>query len=68
MLADPKPVIQVASLAESSVVIAVKPWVAVLDFVAVAGELNLSLVDELRRRDISIPFPQREVRLLKDAA
>ena len=68
VLADPKPVIQVVSLAESAVVIAVKPWVAVLDFVAASGELNLSLVEELRRRNISIPFPQREVRLIEDAA
>jgi small-conductance mechanosensitive channel len=50
------------------VVIAVKPWVAVLDFVAAAGELNLSLVEELRRRNISIPYPQREVRLIENAA
>ena len=34
---------------------------------AVAGELNLSLVEELRRRAINIPYPQREVRLLKEA-
>ncbi len=68
VLADPKPVIQVTSLAESAVVIAVRPWVAVLDFVQAAGELNLSLVEELRRRNISIPFPQREVRLIEDAA
>ena len=68
VLADPKPVIQVVSLAESAVVIAVKPWVAVLDFVAAAGELNLSLVEELRRRNISIPYPQREVRLIENAA
>ncbi len=31
---------------------------------AVAGELNLSLVEELRRRGIVIPYPQREVRLI----
>ena len=68
VLADPKPVIQVVSLAESAVVIAVKPWVAVLDFVAAAGELNLSLVEELRRRNISSPYPQREVRLIENAA
>jgi small conductance mechanosensitive channel len=67
VLADPPPVIQVQSLADSGVSIAVKPWTAVTDFGPVAGELNLSLVEELRRRDISIPYPQREVRLLKEA-
>jgi small conductance mechanosensitive channel len=68
VLADPKPVVQVVELADSAVIIAVKPWVAVLDFVAAAGEINLSLVEELRRRNVSIPFPQREVRLIGDAA
>jgi len=68
VLADPPPVIQVLSLADSAVVIAIKPWVAVTDFVSAPGELNQSLVEELRRRDISIPFPQYDVRLVKDAA
>jgi small-conductance mechanosensitive channel len=46
----------------------VKPWVAVTDYGPAAGEINLSLVEELRKREISIPYPQREIRLLKDAA
>jgi small conductance mechanosensitive channel len=68
VLQDPKPVIQVVNLADSAIVIAVKPWVAVTDFGPVAGEINLSLVEELRKREIGIPYPQREVRLLKEAA
>ena len=64
VLKDPKPVIQVVNLADSAIVIAVKPWVAVTDFGPVAGEINLSLVEELRKRNISIPYPQREVRLI----
>jgi hypothetical protein len=35
-------VIQVVTLADSAVQIAVKPWVAVADYGVVAGELNLS--------------------------
>jgi len=50
VLSDPAPVIQVVTLADSAVQIAIKPWVAVGDYIAVAGELNLSLVEELRRR------------------
>jgi small conductance mechanosensitive channel len=67
VLADPTPVIQVVTLADSAVQIAIKPWVAVVDYGAIVGELNLSLVQELRRRGIDIPCPQREVRLLKSA-
>jgi small conductance mechanosensitive channel len=68
VLAEPKPVFQVVALADSAVQIAVKPWVAVADFNTVAGELNLSLVEELRRHGIGIPYPQREVRLIGGSA
>jgi small conductance mechanosensitive channel len=68
VLAEPTPVIQVVSLGDSAVQIAVKPWVAVADYGAVAGELNLSMVEELRRQGIGIPFPQREVRLIGSGA
>jgi small conductance mechanosensitive channel len=64
VLVEPAPQIQVGSLGESAVEIDVHPWVAVTDFGAITGELNLALVDALRRANVSIPFPQREVRLL----
>lgn len=64
VLAEPTPVIQVVTLADSAVQIVIKPWVAVADYGPVAGELNLSLIEELRRRGIGIPYPQCEVRLI----
>jgi small conductance mechanosensitive channel len=64
VLAEPTPVIQIAKLADSAVQIAIKPWVAVPDYGAVVGELNLSLLEELKRSGIKIPYPQTEVRLL----
>jgi small conductance mechanosensitive channel len=64
VLPEPTPVIQVVALADSAVQIAIKPWVAVADYGAIAGELNVSLVEELRQRGIGIPYPQREVRLI----
>jgi small conductance mechanosensitive channel len=67
VLADPAALVQIGTLADSAVQISIKPWVAVADYAAAAGELNLSVVEELRRRDISIPFPQHEVRLLNAA-
>ena len=68
VLADPNPVVQVNVLADSAVQIAIRPWVAVSDFGVVAGELNLSVAEHLRQRGIAIPYPQREVRLIRDAA
>jgi small conductance mechanosensitive channel len=64
VLADPSPIIQAVTLADSAIEISLKPWVAVADYTAVVGELNLSLVEELRRQGIGIPYPQREIRML----
>ena len=68
VLGDPAPLIQVVTLADFAVRIAMKPWVAVADFNAVVGELNVAVARELHRRGISIPLPQREVRLVGKAA
>ena len=67
VLRDPAPAVGVAALGDSAVQIAVKPWVSVDDYGDVGGELNVAIVDACRRRGISIPFPQREVRLIGGA-
>lgn len=64
ILREPEPFVQVATLADSSVVIGVKPWVKVPDYPQAIGELNRSLLETFRKQGISIPFPQSEVRLL----
>jgi small conductance mechanosensitive channel len=64
VLPEPAPVIQASQLANSSVLVAVRPWVAVADFTAAAGEINKAIVETFRGRGIVIPFPQHEVRLL----
>lgn len=64
VLTDPAPVIAVVALGESAMALAVRPWVPVADFGPARGDLNRGLVEMLRRRGISIPFPQREVKLL----
>jgi small conductance mechanosensitive channel len=64
VLRDPAPLVQIVALAESMVQIALRPWVAVDDYVSVVGELSLAVVETCRRRGISIPYPQREVRLI----
>jgi small conductance mechanosensitive channel len=68
VLKEPAPVIQVVTLADSSVNIAVKPWVNVPDYVAASGEVNRAVLESFRRRNIVIPFPQREIRILGNAA
>ncbi|MBS0581118.1 MAG: mechanosensitive ion channel family protein [Proteobacteria bacterium] len=68
VLKDPAPFIQTASLGDSAVAIAVKPWVAVADLGAATGEVNAALLEAFRARGIVIPYPQREVRLVGGAA
>ena len=64
VLKDPVPAVGVAELADSSVRIAVKPWVQVVDYGAACAEINQAILEQFRTKGINMPFPQREVRLL----
>jgi small conductance mechanosensitive channel len=61
------PVVGVSVLADSSVNIAVKPWVSVDDFAPAGAEINQAILERFRGAGIVIPFPQREVRMLASA-
>ena len=64
VLRDPAPVIRTVLLGESSVNIAVKPWVGVQDVGPASSEINEAILEVFRARGIVIPFPRQEVRLL----
>lgn len=64
VLSDPAASVQVTALADSAVTIAIRPWVTVSDYASAISELNRSILEVFRQREISIPFPQSEVRLL----
>jgi len=68
VLKDPAPGVGVATLGESSVGIAVKPWVSVADYGPASAEINQAILEEFRAKGIEIPFPQREVRILNGDA
>ena len=55
-------------LAESGVTISVCPWVNVPDYIAAVNELNKTILETFRARNIVIPLPQREVRMLGSSA
>lgn len=65
VLKDPAPVIGTCSMANSSINIAIRPWSSLSDFGPMQAEVNKSLVEALRGAGIQIPFPQREVRILR---
>jgi small conductance mechanosensitive channel len=66
VLKEPAPIVGVTMLADSSINIAVKPWVKVDDYVLAQAEINQAVAEQLRAANISLPFPQREVRLLNN--
>lgn len=65
VLQEPAPYVQVVRLADSSVNIAVKPWVGVPDYHVALGEVNKAVLEAFRQRAIRLARPQREVRLLE---
>jgi small conductance mechanosensitive channel len=68
VLQDPQPVVQPMQFGDSSISIAVKPWVAVQDQVQATGEIYAAVLAALRARGVVIPAPQREVRLIGQPA
>ena len=64
LLADPAPIINVLTLSNASVDIAVKPWVAAVDFQTASSELNQAILAAFRVSHIVIPVVQREVQLI----
>ncbi|MEW5772346.1 MAG: mechanosensitive ion channel domain-containing protein [Thermodesulfobacteriota bacterium] len=63
LLADPAPQVAVAELADSSVNLVVRPWVATADYWDVRFSLTEAIKRALDQAGVSIPFPQRDVHL-----
>ncbi|MEC7521181.1 MAG: mechanosensitive ion channel domain-containing protein [Myxococcota bacterium] len=68
VLAEPAPVIDVTNLGDSSVDILVRVWCNAPDFFATKLALGRQMKQALDAAGIGIPFPQREIRILKDEA
>jgi small conductance mechanosensitive channel len=64
VLEDPPALVGVKELGESAIVVSVRPWVPVADYENARLDLNRALVEALRRSNVEMPFPQREVRVL----
>jgi len=64
VLKDPAPLLQIVSLSGSTVNIAAKPWVQVPEYGMAISELNRSILEMFRMREIAIPLPQRVVHMV----
>jgi small conductance mechanosensitive channel len=67
ILADPAPTVAVSELADSSVNFVVRPWVKKEDYWAVFFDVHEKVKLTFDAKGISIPFPQRDVHLFKEA-
>ncbi|WP_455375474.1 mechanosensitive ion channel family protein [Kaarinaea lacus] len=68
ILKDPEPTIMVLELGESSIDIAVRPWVNASDYWAVRAYLLQSIKETFDENGISIPYPQRDLHLIQSDA
>ena len=62
---DPAPLIGIEELADSSINIGLRYWVPTKKYFQVLYQVNLAIHKALAEARISIPFPQRDVHLVK---
>lgn len=67
LLSEPAPALWVSNLGESSVDLAVRPWVKTGDYWAVRSDLLRNIKQALDAAGIEIPFPQRTMHMLRPA-
>lgn len=68
LLTDPAPTIMLLELGESSVDIAVRPWVNSGDYWTARADLLENIKAAFDADGISIPYPQRDVHMIQSAA
>ncbi len=60
---EPKPQVGIQSFGESAIILGLRYWVPTRRYFETLYRANLAVHEALRRAGITIPFPQREVRL-----
>lgn len=68
VLADPEPMVKVTSLGDSSVNLLVRYQTQAADFFTTKLEMTQALKERMDKEGISIPFPQRDLHVIKDDA
>ncbi|ABQ24643.1 MscS Mechanosensitive ion channel [Geotalea uraniireducens Rf4] len=64
VLKEPAPLVGIAALNESSIALAIKPWVKVEDFVPAQAAIYQAIIEIFRDKKIEIPAPRRDIHLL----
>ncbi len=63
---QPAPVIGIEAFGESAVVIGLRYWVPTKEYFLVMYQANLAIYKALKGAKITIPYPQREIRMLSN--
>jgi len=66
VLDDPAPLVGVLAMNDSSIDLAVRPWVSVADYWPAYFALNEAIKKRLEAEGCSIPFPQRDVHIYNE--
>ncbi len=64
VLQEPPPVVGIVALNDSSIAVAIKPWVKVEDVAPAQAAIYRAVIERFREWKIEIPFPHRDVHLL----
>jgi small conductance mechanosensitive channel len=62
------PQVGIETLGDSSINIAMRYWVLTKEYYKTVYDINLGILDALKKARIDIPFPQREIRMVKETA
>jgi len=65
ILKDPEAIIAVSELGDSSVNFVVRPWVKTADYLDVKHDITEQVKKHFDKENISIPYPQQEVHIIK---
>ncbi|EKT4468988.1 mechanosensitive ion channel family protein [Pseudomonas juntendi] len=68
VLQDPAPEAVVSTLGDSAITVSLRAWVKTADYWSVMFMLNEQARDRLKAEGIDIPFPQRVIRVVQEAA
>ena len=63
VLAAPAPIVEILSMGDSAVNLAMRPWTKPGDYWTVLFAVNQAVIEAFGRNGIEIPFPQLEVRV-----
>lgn len=65
--AERAPKVGISAFADSSINLQARYWIPTAKYLDVRGQINLQVFEQLKKAGITIPFPQREVRLLGES-